>query len=132
MRFFYCSICGNQIEMIKDSGNIPSCCGRQMVELRPESTDGALEKHVPKFEILHENCLDKEKRIVKVQVGEIQHPMDDAHFIWWVIFETDQGVYRKDFYPHEKPVACFHLAKDERPKAIYSYCNLHGLWVKKM
>ena len=34
---------------------------------------------------------------------------------------------RKELSPDEDPEAVFALA-DEKPVAVYAYCNLHGLW----
>jgi superoxide reductase len=33
--------------------------------------------------------------------------------------------------PIGKPEADFTVSINERPVAVYEYCNLHGLWVKE-
>ena len=45
--FYRCSICGNLLGMIENSGNIPQCCGQDMEQLEPNKTDAVHEKHVP-------------------------------------------------------------------------------------
>lgn len=46
-KFYLCPVCGNVLVKIEDSGVTPHCCGREMVELEPGTTDASLEKHVP-------------------------------------------------------------------------------------
>lgn len=121
--FYHCSICGNMLEAIHDSGVIPVCCGQPMEKLEPESTDGAHEKHVP--------VCSKNGNVLTVKVGEQPHPMEDAHYIEWISLCTNKGNYRKALYPGDKSEACFMLSEDEHPVKVYAYCNIHGLWVAK-
>ena len=120
MRFFVCEHCGNQIEMIKDKGVPVMCCGQKMTELVAGTSDGAVEKHVPVVTV------DGNK--VTVSVGSVEHPMVEAHFIEWIVVETEKGAWRKYLKPEEKPVAEFVLSDDDSVVAVYAYCNLHGLW----
>lgn len=134
LRLYVCEICGNLIEMIEDSGVVPVCCNQPMKELEPsgEKEEG-LEKHVP----IVTSCRKSEQlsageckptRTVAVQVGEIKHPMSEIHRIQWVTLKTDRGTYRQELHVEEDPIVCFVIGRKERIKAIYSYCNLHGLW----
>lgn len=118
-RFFICEHCGNIVGLIKSSGVPIKCCGQNMTELVAGTTDAALEKHVPVVEV--------EGNQVKVKVGEVAHPMVEEHFIQWVYLQTDKGGQRKNLLPGEAPEVTFALA-DEKPVAVYEYCNLHGLW----
>ena len=93
-----------------------------MKELVPGTTDAAVEKHVP--------VVNVEGNVVKVEVGEVEHPMVEEHFIGWVAIETKKGVQRKYLKPGEKPAVEFVLAEDDELVATYEYCNLHGLWKK--
>jgi superoxide reductase len=120
MRFFICEHCGNIVEMVKDKGVSVMCCGQKMTELIPGTSDGAAEKHVPVVTV------DGNK--VSVMVGEVEHPMVDAHYIEWIAIETSKGVQRKMLKPEQAPKAEFKLADDESVEAVYAYCNLHGLW----
>lgn len=121
MRFYRCEHCKNIVEMIQDSGVNPVCCGDPMTELVPNTTDGAFDKHVPVLTVDGAN--------VTVTVGSIEHPMMDAHYIQWILIETCCGVYRANLKPGEAPVAHFTLREHEEVKAVYEYCNLHGLWM---
>ena len=123
-KFFVCKHCGNMIGLLHDAGVPMMCCGEKMVELVPNTTDGAHEKHVPVAAV--------EGNKVVVNVGSVDHPMVPEHWIQWVYLETDKGGHRKVLNPGEKPHLVFALTEDERPVAVYEYCNLHGLWVMKM
>ena len=120
MKFFKCDICGNFVEMVKESCMPMVCCGKNMTELVPGTSDGALEKHVPV-------CSAEGNKIV-VNVGTVDHPMLDTHYIEWIAIETNKGAYRITLKPNEAPKAEFILCDGEEVVGIYAYCNLHGLW----
>lgn len=120
MNFFKCGTCGNIVEMVKESGVNVMCCGTQMKELVPGTTDAAVEKHVPVA------AVDGNK--VSVVVGEVEHPMADEHYIEWIVIETTNGSQKKLLKPGQAPKAEFLLADGEVLVATYAYCNLHGLW----
>ena len=106
--------------MIHDAGVPLMCCGTKMQRLEPGAVDASKEKHVPQVELI-----DNE---VKVTVGSIEHPMTQEHHIAWVYLQTDRGGQRKCLSLDSSPSVTFAL-KDEKPLAVYAYCNLHGLWV---
>ena len=118
-RFFICEHCKNIVGLINASGVPIKCCGQNMTELIPGVVDAAVEKHVPVANV--------DGNIVKVNVGEVTHPMTEEHYIQWVYLQTDKGGQRKNLLPNEAPEVTFALA-DEKPVAVYAYCNLHGLW----
>ena len=123
-KFFVCKHCGNMIGLLHDAGVPMMCCGEKMVELVPNTTDAAQEKHVPVATV--------EGNKVVVNVGSVDHPMAAEHWIQWVYLETDKGGHRKVLNPGEKPHVVFALTEDEKTVAVYEYCNLHGLWVAKL
>ena len=118
-KFYICPHCGNIIEMVHDSGVKPFCCGQKMNELVPNTVEASGEKHIPAVKV--------EGSIVEVNVGSVDHPMVDVHWIEWVQLVTDKGSYRKWLNPGEAPNVIFRLG-EEKPIAVYAYCNLHGLW----
>lgn len=120
MKFYICEICGNIIAMVKKSGAPVSCCGQKMKELEPGTTDAAVEKHVPVFEV-------KDNKVL-VTVGSVEHPMLAEHYIEWIAVQTTAGNQRKALKPGDKPQACFALCDGEEVEAVYAYCNLHSLW----
>ena len=120
MKFYICEHCGNIITKLNDSGVNVVCCNEKMKELIPGVSDGASEKHVP---IVTVNGKD-----VVINVGAIDHPMIDAHYIQWVVIETTKGMHKINLRPNEAPKASFRLNTDEDFVCAYEYCNLHGLW----
>ena len=66
--------------------------------------------------------------VVNVQVGSVEHPMVEEHYIEWIDVQTSQGYQHKVLNPGDKPQASFALAEGETVEAVYAYCNLHGLW----
>lgn len=118
-KFYVCAHCGNVVEMVHDAGVKPFCCGQKMDELVPNTVEASGEKHIPSVSISGD--------VVTVNVGSVDHPMVDEHFIEWVYVKTDKGGQRKHLKPGQAPNVVFHLGGD-KPLAVYAYCNLHGLW----
>ena len=119
-RFFICNHCKNLAGLIDDRGVPMVCCGEKMTELNPNTVDASGEKHLPEVTFEDGN--------LKVQVGSVLHPMTDEHYITFIYVETEQGGQRKYLKPGDEPMAEFSFVND-KPIAVYEYCNLHGLWV---
>ncbi len=122
MKFYKCAHCGQMIAIVKETGVPVICCGEPMQEMVAGTTDAAVEKHVPQFEV--------KDGIVEVTVGEVEHPMLEEHYIEWIAVQTKQGNQRKALKPGEAPKACFALCDGDEVVAVYEHCNLHGLWKK--
>ena len=118
-RFYICPHCRNTAEMIYDTDIRLFCCGDEMDELRPNTVEASGEKHIPTVALGNGT--------VDVNVGSVDHPMADTHWIEWIQLVTDRGSQRKFLKPGEAPRVRFLLC-DETPLAVYAYCNLHGLW----
>ncbi len=118
-KFFICNHCRNLVGMVHDSGVPMVCCGEKMHELIPNTVDASGEKHLPVVTV--------KDNLVEVNVGSVDHPMLDAHYIEWIYLETEHGGQRKALKPGDAPHATFAL-QDDKPVAVYAYCNLHGLW----
>ena len=118
-KFYICPHCGKIVELVNDAGPKPFCCGQKMNELVPNTVEASGEKHIPAVQV-------GENR-VEVNVGSVNHPMEEVHWIEWVQLITDQGSYRKWLNPGQAPNVSF-LLNGEKPLAVYAYCNLHGLW----
>lgn len=118
-RFYICEHCGNIVGMIHDAGVPLMCCGQKMTKLEPGTVEASREKHLPVVKV--------EGDSVKVVVGSTLHPMSEEHSITWVYLQTDRGGQRKALDYNGEPVVNFALC-DEKPIAVYAYCNLHGLW----
>lgn len=124
MKFYICRRCGNIVTKLTSSKVPLHCCGQPMELLEAGVTDAAVEKHVPVVSV--------EDGLVKVAVGSVAHPMVEEHFIQWVAVETERDALIHWFHPSEAPEAVFALAPGQQVKAVYEYCNLHGLWKKDL
>lgn len=117
-KFFKCKHCGNVIVKTVDSGVPVVCCGEKMEELVANTVDASQEKHVPVVTKVDE-CT------IKVEVGSVAHPMAPEHHISFIYVETENGGILANL--KDKPEATFCICND-KPVAVYEYCNLHGLW----
>ena len=118
-RFYVCEHCGNLVGVIEDAGVPLVCCGQKMKALEANTVEASHEKHIPVVTV--------EGNLVKVSVGSVAHPMTAEHGIRWVYLQTDLGGQRKALAAGDAPEVTFALA-DEKPVAVFAYCNLHGLW----
>ena len=120
LKFFRCKICGKIITILKDSGTPTICCGEPMSEIIAGTTDAAVEKHVPVVTINGSTA--------SVAVGSVTHPMEEKHYIEWIVLETEKGYQLKNLKPGDAPKADFILADGDKFVKAFAYCNLHSLW----
>ena len=116
-----CKKCGALVKILKDC-NCDNCgikcCNEELTIIKPNEVDAAFEKHIPIYEVVGNNINVK-----------VDHVMEEDHYIEWICYETktkEEFVY---FNPNEDPKATFKYEKDS---TIYSYCNKHLLWMKKV
>ena len=83
VKFYKCMHCGNIAVKVFDAGVPLVCSGEKMVELVADSQDAALEKHVPAVEV--------EGNKVIVNVGSVDHPMLEEHWLQFICLVTDKG-----------------------------------------
>jgi superoxide reductase len=121
--FYKCKKCGKVVAMLKGSPCDTMCCGEAMTELTANTTDAAVEKHVPVVTV--------NGNTVEVNVGSVTHPMEEKHFIEWIALETKNGNQLKYLKPGDAPKAVFALTDGDEVIRAYAYCNLHGLWADK-
>lgn len=119
-KFYVCEHCGNMVAFVKNAGVPVMCCGQKMKEVVPGSVDAAQEKHVP--------VIKQEGNTITVEVGSVEHPMAEEHYIEWISIQTKEGNQRKILAPGQKPAAVFAITDGDVLEAAYAYCNLHGLW----
>ena len=117
---YKCDICGNVVEVLTAGGADVMCCGQNMTLQTENTTDAAVEIHVP--------VIEKQDGGYKVTVGSVAHPMTDAHFIEWIELSFGDAVYRQFLSPSDAPEAFFPVTADG--VTARAYCNLHGLWKK--
>jgi len=121
-KFFICKQCGNMVGLIENKGLPMVCCGEKIIELIPNTVEASVEKHLPAVTVSDDcDCS------ISVQIGSVPHPMEEKHNIAFVYVETERGGQRKCLKVGEEPKLTFCFA-DDKPIAVYAYCNLHGLW----
>lgn len=123
VKFLICEKCGSTLTFLTGDGDNIQCCGEDMKLLHASDTDGAKEKHVPKVK--------RNDGTVRVDVGDISHPMEGEHYIEWIYLQTERGGQFAKLEPGEAARATFGVSKEspgDEPLAVYAYCNKHGLW----
>lgn len=115
---YKCELCGNIIEVLTGAGGNLGCCGQDMDLLAENTTDAAVEKHVP--------AITKNDDGILVNVGSVDHPMTDDHFIEWIEVLAGEVSNKIFLNPGDKPQACFPAYDGD--VTVRAYCNLHGLW----
>lgn len=106
------------------------CCGQPM-QLQTENTvDAAQEKHIPVVEKNDPGDERGARNSIRVKVGSLAHPMEEAHYIEWIEITTaDSRRVKKFLKPGDKPEVEFHA--DAEIISARAYCSLHGLWASK-
>jgi superoxide reductase len=119
MKFYKCKKCGQVMLTINETCEGVTCCGEDITILKAGEVDAAVEKHVPVYE------LDDNK--LMVTVGEVIHPMEEDHFIEFILYEYEGGFDVTKLTPGMEPKASFNY---KGKGTLYEYCNKHGLWKK--
>ncbi|SCJ71270.1 Desulfoferrodoxin [uncultured Clostridium sp.] len=116
---YKCDICGNIVEVLQEASGSLVCCGKPMTLKDERTKDGAGEKHLP--------VVEERADGVFVKVGEVEHPMVEAHHIQWIEVLTATEVLRLNLKAGDKPEGIFNVEYNN-VVAVREYCNLHGLW----
>ena len=111
-----CTICGKVSQVDKNVEII--CCGKEMVDIIPNSVDCAVEKHVPTYERVEDEIF-----------VTVNHVMEKEHYIEWICMVTDTDTIKVELYPEQDASARFPYVKGAK---LYAYCNKHGLWVSEV
>lgn len=117
-QIYRCKICGHVIEILHPADGKLVCCGQEMELLQAKIEDEGHEKHVP--------IIEKTANGVKVKVGSIPHPMEEAHYIEWIEILFDGKSDRKFLKPGEAPEAQFNVWSEDL--VARAFCNIHLLW----
>ena len=120
---YKCEICGNVTEVVHEGAPALVCCGEDMKKLTAATEDKGNEKHVPVVEEIDEG--------IKVKVGDIEHPMEDEHYIKFIEVLTDNQVLRAELEPGQKPEAEFDVSLSDINN-VREYCTVHDLWKNEL
>ncbi len=119
--FYRCEECGNTTGVLDGNSKNILCCGKKMKPLVANSTDAATEKHVPVYEV--------DGNEIVVRVGEVEHPMEEDHYIMWIAQVSENRTERVRLHPGQATETRFPYIKGS---VLYEYCNKHGLWKKEV
>ncbi|WP_238928372.1 GIY-YIG nuclease family protein [Bulleidia sp. zg-1006] len=119
LKFYKCENCGKMMVQLNSEA---SACPAGMVELTTASQSGAVEKHQPVVTVNGNHY--------KVQVGEVAHVMTEEHLIESIVVEFVNGFRVFHLGVGANPEVEFD--SEEKPVAVYEYCNLHGLWKESL
>ncbi len=116
---YYCEKCHNVVESLWNGKPNLACCNEPMKKLEPNTTDAAVEKHVP--------VIERDGNRVTVKVGGNPHPMQADHYILFVELLAGNKVYRQDFNEGDGTAEATFLV-EEQDLTARAFCNLHGFW----
>lgn len=87
--------------------------------------------HVPSVEIPYQPMKGSIFELI-VRVGDVNHDMEDEHFIQWIELYNDNILLDKvDLGPQVEPKCIFNVSFMENTCfRIIASCNLHGAWEK--
>lgn len=119
LQILKCELCGQIVEVAHQGDGELVCCGQPMKLMTENTTDAAVEKHVPVVTAIEGGY--------KVAVGSAAHPMEEKHYIEWIELITDDGkAYTEFLCVGAAPEATFLV--EAKSVTARAYCNLHGLW----
>lgn len=144
MKGIVCKVCG----FISINGSAPENCPvchapktafqeKDDAIKTPQDVNNLTEaekKHIPvitvvkKCGLIPEGCQD-----VHVKIGEIQHPMEEKHFIMHIDFYIDKEYISRVVLTPQKlnPAAALHLKASSGKLTAIELCNVHGAWIKE-
>ena len=85
-QIYKCFTCGNIVEVASAGAGTLVCCNEEMELLTPEIKEEGGVKHIPVIEKVDEG--------ISVKLGEVPHPMDEDHYINFIILTDGEQVYR--------------------------------------
>ncbi len=107
--FYVCPVCGN---VILSSGEaVVSCCG---ITLPSQEAEEADEEHRISVEVVEDEYY-----------VTVDHPMTKEHYISFLAAVSDHGVQLIKLYPEGSAETRFRI---DGIRAVYAYCNRHGLF----
>lgn len=118
MEVYKCDVCGNIVEILHGGKGQLVCCNEPMKQMKENTVDASLEKHVP--------VIEKVANGIKVKVGNVPHPMEEKHYIEFIELIVDGKVCRQYLSPGQAPEAFFGVTGEK--VTAREYCNMHGLW----
>lgn len=86
------------------------------------------------LEELHVPIIESGSNYIKVEIGEVRHPMEMNHWIQYIeLFADGNSISRIDLSPGDEPRAEFDVEVPNTKVIIaQALCNIHGLWENEL
>jgi superoxide reductase len=121
---YKCKMCSNVVEVLHEGQSSLVCCGQPMTKMVEKTNDAGNEKHLP--------VVEKAENGTTIKIGSIPHPMEEKHYIEWIEASKKDGkIVRIVLHPGDKPEAHINCKLEDLVE-VRAYCNVHGLWSKKL
>ena len=108
-KIYVCPVCGNVLLAAGEA--VVSCCG---ITLPPQEAEEADVEHLIRTEVVEDEYF-----------VSVNHPMTKEHYLSFLLAVSDRGIQYVRLYPEENAEARFKISG---VKAVYAYCNRHGLF----
>jgi len=140
MKKFICEKC-NYIYDPKEHNNVTfenqpedyKCpiCGAEKKSFK-EIKEETIEDNNPETQKKHIPVISKsENGKTLIKIGEIDHPMEEIHYITKVqLIKNNKVIETKTLHPNEKNIVEMETIFNTEIEAL-AYCNLHGIWKSK-
>lgn len=113
---FKCKNSGNIVEMIHPGEDVDVSA---LNNLKAKDEGDGAAKHQP--------VITRTDNAYNVKVGEVEHPMDENHYIAMIELIADGQIHKQYLCPGDKPEATFEIPEASCVLAR-EYCTVHGLW----
>lgn len=92
------------------------------------------QKHLPSVSVEIVECNNKKAARVKAFVGDIEHPMQEKHFIRYLDFYLDNKFFSRIWLSPEinRPGATLCLNAEKGSVKVVENCSLHGNWLTEV
>ena len=117
VKILKCDDCGSIVQLLVKGD--AKTCSEHMLEFPIQTEGEKAPKHKPVVEI--------DGNDITVKVGEAAHPMDEDHYIQFILVESDCEHYIKFLEPGDAPEASFTI-NCTKDLVVLAFCNQHGLW----
>ncbi|AWX32192.1 MAG: desulfoferrodoxin [Methanosphaera sp.] len=111
-----CKNSGNIIELIYPGQDVDVAC-LDVIEAKTEGEG----------DVKHKPVITRVDDAYHVKVGEVEHPMDENHYIALIELIADGQVHKQYLQPGDKPEATFKIPEADDVTAR-EFCTIHGLW----
>ena len=120
MKIFKCKICGNIVSLLDGNEKLLKCCNQELEEISVSTGEG---------EIKNKPVIQVEDNQAYIRVGETEHPMDEDHYIKWILIVTNEYSKLIKLNPGDKAECVVPYIEGLE---VYSFCNKHSLWKNVM